>query len=349
KEKNVVREIYTKPETFRTLLHLLNEISLDIKSMNSQMRDNSISQEDLRYRLGNLHSLKGTSYFLNLDELGKAAHQMETLIVRLKENSASPNLLMIEYEKKREALEHHMNYVNSILEGMSDETRKRLTAELILSKEETANLESTLKTQPKALSILLKAKKVSSQRLVEGWKEELERICQNLPKRIVFRNIGEPISLPGDLFSKLKAPMIHLLRNCAEHGIESINERKKNKKPSAGLISFSAEYANGQYALHVQDNGRGVSKIHVISKAEEVIKKGSDLSPTIERLLNENKILAILFLPGFSTKEKTTELSGRGVGLDVVQRAVSEAGGKIFMKTVPGKGTKFTMTFPGVP
>ncbi len=346
KEKNVIKEIYTKPETFRMLLRLLTIIQTDLDAAKKAIANNTVPKEKLRNWLGNLHSLKGTSYFIKLDEMGVASHQLENIFTRINNGEEPVINFYTEFLLKKTDLETQISYVDHILSGMSEETRKRLTAELVFSNDEAEALENLLKKSPQAMDLLLKAKMVSSQKLVEGWKDELERISQNLSKKIIFRTIGEPVSIPGRLFNILKVPMVHLLRNCAEHGIESIKERKKVGKPSVGLISFQAEKTAKQYNLYIQDNGKGISKNDIIAKAKEMIKRSSDLEPRIVRLLEEDRLLAILFLPGFSTTDKITDLSGRGVGLDVVQRAASEAGGKIVMKTVPGKGTKFTLSFP---
>ncbi len=347
KEKNVIKEIYSKPETFRTLLALLEDIKNDLKSAEFALERGHVSREDARVWMGRMHSLKGTSHFLNLTELGNSAHEIENVLTRLNgETVYGEKTLLPDFLAKRSALETQFEYVDSILVGMGEETRKRLTAELVMSRDETEILENTLESDSSAYHILQKAKKIPSQKLVEGWKDELARICQNLSKKIVFRIIGESIPIPGNVYNKLKIPLVHLLRNCSEHGIESISDRKKAGKPPAGLISFKAELSDSGFNIHIQDNGRGISRDQILNKAKAVSAENPALSPQIERLISENRYLAILFLPGFSTSHQISQLSGRGVGLDVVQRAAAEAGGHISMKTIPGKGTKFTLNFP---
>jgi len=346
KEKSIIKEIYTKPETFRTLLMLLEDINRDLQLANEAVSSQNLSKEDTRIWFGHMHSLKGTSHFLRLDELGSAAHQMENVYTRFNEGNQDYNELRNFFEEGTSNLNKQIEYINDILLGMSEQTRKRLTAELVMSKEETENLEKVLDKNSPAMEILLKAKKIPSHKLVEGWKEELERICQNLSKKIIFRVMGESIPLPGNIYDTMKAPLIHLLRNCAEHGIETIEERKRSGKPSVGLITFSADLSDDLYSIHIQDNGRGISRDEILRKAKQVSQNDPSLGQTIEQLIRENRLLAILYLPGFSTSEKITELSGRGVGLDVVQRSTVEANGSISMKTIPGKGTKFTLCFP---
>jgi CRP-like cAMP-binding protein/signal transduction histidine kinase len=346
KEKSIVGEIYTKPETFRTLLGLINEIEVNLGIAETDMATGKIKKEDARIWLGNLHSLKGTSHFLKLTELGQAAHRLENLFSQNLDSEKVEEKSLLELKAGKQELIDQIDYVNTLLVNMGEETRKRMTADLVMSKAETEALENVLEKDGRAYRMLQKARKIPSQKLVEGWKDELERISQRLSKKIIFRVIGESIPIPGTVFNALKIPLVHLLRNCAEHGIESIADRKRGGKPSIGLITFQAELAEDCYYLHIQDNGRGISKDLVYSKALQVAKHNETLRPRIKALLNENRPLAILFLPGFSTSEKITELSGRGVGLDVVQRAASEVEGTISMKSIPGKGTKFTLTFP---
>ncbi len=349
KEKSIIKEIYTKPETFRTLLTLLEDIDLDLQRANTAISSQDLSKEETRIWFGHMHSLKGTSHFLQLDELGSAAHQMENVFTRFKEENPDYNDIRNFFIDGMSNLNKQISYINDILLGMSEQTRKRLTAELVMSKEETETLENALEKDSPAMDILLKAKKIPSHKLVEGWKDELKRICQNLSKKIIFRVMGESIPLPGNIYDTIKAPLVHLLRNCAEHGIETIEERKRSGKPSVGLITFNAELSDDQYSISIQDNGRGISKDQILHKAKQVSQKDGELKQIIEQLIKENRLLAILYLPGFSTSEKVTELSGRGVGLDVVQRSTVEANGSISMKTIPGKGTKFTLSFPRQP
>lgn len=346
KEKKVIGEIYTKPETFRTLLNLISEIRDNLVAAETAFQTQKIKKEDCRIWLGNMHSLKGTAYFLQLNEIGEAAHQVEDVLSALTTAEASVSLDVKEFKSSVSNLERHLSYVDQVLTNMGEETRKRMTAEVVMSQQETDYLEKALVHDSHAFSILQKARKIPSQKLVEGWKQELERLCIRLSKKAIFRTHGESIPIPGNIFKALKVPLLHILRNCAEHGIESNEERKKIGKPSVGLISFKAELSETQYLIHIQDNGRGIDKNKVKEKAHAVSIQKPILKPQIDSLLAENKVFAILFLPGFSTSDEITDISGRGVGLDVVQKAVISLGGTISMKSLPGKGTKFTLCFP---
>lgn len=346
KEKEIIGEIYTKPETFRTLLSLISQVKGDLAEAEKEIAARSIKKEACRQWLGNMHSLKGTSHFLKLSELGDAAHFIENALSEMSSADTLTEKTIEDYHQGRTALNQQLGYVDMLLDNMGEETKKRMTADIIMSREETEELERSLEKGSKALEIVQRATKVSSHKLVEGWKEDLERISARISKKILFRIIGEPVPIPGNVFNELKIPLVHILRNCAEHGIETAEERKAAGKPSVGLITFKAELTEQEYLLHIQDNGRGIFKDRVIEKARMVARHSEDLKPKIEELLDENRILAILFLPGFSTSEKVTELSGRGVGLDVVQKAVAKVHGMVTMKSIPKKGTKFTLSFP---
>lgn len=346
KEKSIITEIYTKPETFRILLELLNNVKNDLAEAENALMAGEVSRENIRNWMGHLHSLKGTSRFLELEELGEAAHRMEDILTEISSGKKAPRESLESFKSAKAEIKAGMDHVSQILVGMGEETRKRLTAEVIFSRNEIDALETLVPRSSKAYRIIQKAKKIPSQKLVEGWKDELERISQALSKKVIFRVMGESVPLPGNVYNIMKAPLVHLLRNCAEHGIETTEQRRKAGKPSVGLITFSAEVTEDAIRLQIQDNGKGIDKEKILRKANQLKEKDKLLRPKIDQLISENRYLAMLFLPGFSTSENVTDLSGRGVGLDVVQRAATEAGGSISMKTVPGKGTKFILAFP---
>ena len=161
-----------------------------------------------------------------------------------------------------------------------------------------------------------------------------------LAKQIRVLNSGERTEMDKALLEKIADPLLHLVRNCVDHGIESPAVRVAAGKPAEGEIRLYAAHRGGSVTIEVSDDGKGLDTQRILAKAI-----GLGLVPANAKLTPE-QITNLVFLPGFSTAEVTTELSGRGVGMDVVRRKVLELGGTIDISSQPGRGTRFTMSLP---
>src|SRR4029079_13001598 len=145
-----------------------------------------------------------------------------------------------------------------------------------------------------------------------------------------------------DILDGLEAPLNHLIRNALDHGLETPEERKAMGKNPAGTIRLEARHRAGMLQIVLGDDGRGIDLERLRAK---VVEKGLTTAAMAGRL-SEAELLDFLFLPGFSTKEKVTEISGRGVGLDVVQSMLQAVRGSVRVTTQPGKGTRFILQLP---
>jgi two-component system chemotaxis sensor kinase CheA len=158
-------------------------------------------------------------------------------------------------------------------------------------------------------------------------------------KKIQLATAGLETELDKVLAERLREPLVHLIRNAIDHGIELPSERQALGKPSTGLISMNAFQETGCIVIEVQDDGRGISRERVLRRAVErgLIRpfETADRDP-----------LALIFEPGFSTMEEATMLSGRGVGMDVVKRTIEELRGKIEVRSTEGQGTTFQLRLP---
>ncbi len=167
-------------------------------------------------------------------------------------------------------------------------------------------------------------------------------IAQELGKQIDFKIIGGEIELDRPILEGIKAPLIHLLRNAIDHGIETPQERIISDKPEIAQLTIEVVKANDRILITVSDDGRG---INVNTIADQAIKK--NLLPQHEiAALSETEILDLIFRPGFSSKEIITDISGRGVGLDVVLSNVRNLKGTVKIETQQGKGTHFIINLP---
>ncbi len=177
---------------------------------------------------------------------------------------------------------------------------------------------------------------------VHGFPRMVRDIARNLGKKIVLRVTGENTKVDRDILARLEAPLTHLLRNACDHGIETPDERTAAGKPQEGVIELGAYHRAGMLIVTVHDDGYGIDIGKIRRK---VVEKGL-VSGQMAESLTEPELMDFLFLPGFSTAGRVTEVSGRGVGLDVVMSMVQEVRGAVSAKTVPGWGTTFNLELP---
>ncbi len=165
-------------------------------------------------------------------------------------------------------------------------------------------------------------------------------LAQRLGKHVELKLTGEQTELDKTVLEKIGDPLVHLVRNSIDHGIESPEVRAAAGKPAFGTIHLDACHRGGNIAVEVTDDGAGLDKDRILAKARSRGLVGPN------DLLSDEQINELIFVPGFSTAEKTTDVSGRGVGMDVVRRNVKELGGKIELRTERGKGSRFIITLP---
>lgn len=167
-------------------------------------------------------------------------------------------------------------------------------------------------------------------------------IARELGKQVRIDIVGERTQVDRDILERLEAPIGHLLRNALDHGLETAEERIATGKPAEGTIRVEARHQAGVLQIIVADDGRGID-IERIRQA--VVRRGLASDETAARL-SESELLEFPFLPGFTLKESVTEISGRGVGLDVVQDMVRQVRGRVRIVSRPGEGTQFRLELP---
>ena len=177
---------------------------------------------------------------------------------------------------------------------------------------------------------------------VRGFPRLVRELARNLGKEVRFEVRGEATGVDRDILDKLEAPLNHLIRNALDHAIELPDVRRRAGKDPVGTIRLEARHSAGMLQIAVIDDGRG---IEVDGLRDKVVERGLATELMAARL-TEAELLEFLFLPGFSTKEAVTEISGRGVGLDVVQDMVRTVGGIVRIGSKAGRGTKFTLQLP---
>ena len=161
-------------------------------------------------------------------------------------------------------------------------------------------------------------------------------------KKINLVFAGEETELDKTVIDEIGEPLLHLIRNAVDHGIETQAERHATGKPAVATLRLSACHESSNIVISVADDGRGMSaeKIKASAIAKGLLEKGE------AEVLNEQEAFQLVFMPGFSTSSEVTETSGRGIGLDVVQKTVSSLNGTIDIKSSSGQGTQFTIKLP---
>ena len=165
-------------------------------------------------------------------------------------------------------------------------------------------------------------------------------LAQKLGKQIELKMTGEQTELDKTVLEKIGDPLVHLVRNSVDHGVEAPAARLAAGKSAHGTVYLDASHRGGNIAVEVSDDGAGLDKDRIQAKARErgLIGAGD--------VLSDEQIYELIFLPGFSTAEKTTDVSGRGVGMDVVRRNIKSLGGKINISSERGRGSRFVITLP---
>lgn len=159
-------------------------------------------------------------------------------------------------------------------------------------------------------------------------------------KDVVFKVEGEDTEFDKEIVYRLFEPLMHLLRNAVDHGLESKEERLRNKKSSQCEIILNVEQSNGEVKIQVKDDGRGLNAQRIREKA---IAKGLLAK---DAQISDQELYQFLLMPGFSTKEEISEISGRGVGLDVVKQMINSSNGRLAIQSEAGKGTSFILYLP---
>jgi two-component system sensor histidine kinase and response regulator WspE len=178
--------------------------------------------------------------------------------------------------------------------------------------------------------------------VLSGQVRMVRDLGRSLGKQVRLEIEGEKTQVDRDVLEKLEAPLTHLLRNAVDHGIEMPEQRLSAGKPAEGLIRLRASHQAGLLVLELSDDGGGVDLERV---RRTIVERGLSPEQTAASL-SEEELLAFLFLPGFSLRDKVTEVSGRGVGLDAVQHMVRQLRGAVVLEQTAGEGSRFHLEVP---
>jgi chemosensory pili system protein ChpA (sensor histidine kinase/response regulator) len=187
---------------------------------------------------------------------------------------------------------------------------------------------------------LLGVRMLPFRQIVDRMQRIVRQTARELKKSVDLVIAGEDIEIDRSVLDKLGAPLEHLLRNAVAHGVELPGERKMHGKPQTGIVRLNLSIQNDEIHLTISDDGTGVN----LNKVKEIAIKNKLLAADAE--VNEQALLSVIFEPGFSTSDKISQISGRGVGLDVVRNDISSLGGRVDLTSEYGKGAVFNIYLP---
>ncbi|WP_455235335.1 hybrid sensor histidine kinase/response regulator [Thiogranum longum] len=178
--------------------------------------------------------------------------------------------------------------------------------------------------------------------VTRGFPRMVRDVARQLGKSVELKIEGLTTQVDRDVLERIEAPLNHLLRNALDHGIETPEQRRQAGKPEQATLRLAAVHSSGMLSIRVEDDGRGVDSDELRGR---IVSKGM-VNETMAAELSEAELLEFLFLPGFSTRNEVTEISGRGVGLDVVHSTVQQMRGMVRATSEPGQGTVFHLQLP---
>jgi len=219
------------------------------------------------------------------------------------------------------------------LEELAGEIRNAALSETV---EHMARVSSDLQ------NIVLKLRMVPVETVFNRFPRMVRDLAKSMNKKLELIITGADTELDRTVIDEIGDPLVHLLRNSVDHGIESPEERIKTGKSETGTIHLRAYHSGNHVFIEIQDDGRGIDRGKVLDKA---LKNGL-VSPDKAETLTDEEVFQFLFASGISTAEQVSDISGRGVGLDVVKNKIESLGGRVQVVSAPGTGTTFSVQLP---
>jgi len=178
--------------------------------------------------------------------------------------------------------------------------------------------------------------------LAQGFKRLVRDLGKKLDKEVTLEIYGNEVGVDRDILERLNAPLTHLIQNAVDHGIDSREERVLANKPVSGTIKLLAQHGGGLLSIVVEDDGRGID----LERLRQVVVERNLVSEAVAISLQEQELLEFLFLPSFTMSKQLSNISGRGVGLNLVRHTLQEVRGSVLVSSHAGKGTRFEITLP---
>lgn len=249
--------------------------------------------------------------------------------------SAAPRTIRVDIDR----LDSLMNLFSELL--ISRARLEQLASE-IRRNDLTETVEQMSRVSADLQNIVLKLRMVPVETVFNRFPRMVRDLAKSLNKKVDFIITGAETELDRTVVEEIGDPLVHLLRNALDHGLEPAAERVAAGKPETGKVHLRAFHSGNHVIIEIEDDGRGIQREKVLQKA---IQNGLVTPEEAERM-SDGDAYQLLFASGFSTAEKVSDISGRGVGLDVVKAKIEALGGRVTVHSTPGAGTRFTVQLP---
>ncbi|MBU2511952.1 hypothetical protein KJ966_11490 [bacterium] len=315
-----------------------------------QLISSNASETEFTKLLMTLHTVKGNSNTYHLNAIALESHRLESLIEEIQKENRNLN------NTEKEIIKNGIINLETCLNKSLNELAEIIPPEELLSDERYFRIaETKIKTLKEELKQVIKQdhdadfeeifNRFRKQPISNAFRTlatAANKLAKQLSKVVAIEFNGLLVEISYDRYRQLFEELVHVMQNSIDHGIESPDIRVKKGKPDFGRLFFSASIKNGIFTISMADDGCGIDIKALKSK---ILEKKLATEQDLEVLSNE-KIMQFIFKPGFSTKDDTTQISGRGYGLAAVQEAVNQLGGNIHVYSEPEKGTVFEITTP---
>jgi two-component system chemotaxis sensor kinase CheA len=233
-----------------------------------------------------------------------------------------------------------INLVGELVINQAMLTQRVLHSSHVRDREVTSSLEELERLTREIQESVMAIRAQPVRPLFQRMSRIVREVADATGKDVRLRTEGEATEVDKTVVELLADPLTHMIRNAVDHGLESPDQRSAAGKPPEGTVRLAAAHRSGRVIIEVSDDGQGINRPRVLQKA---IANG--LVPP-DAQLSDSEIDNLLFLPGFSTASAVSNISGRGVGMDVVKRSIQALGGRISISSAPGKGSTFTLSLP---
>ncbi len=308
--ENLFRIIHVDPVMMR---EFIMDTEAELDEVNELMRVENVNRATILESLFlSAHAIKGNALLLGLDEFGAMVHDYESSIKALREKGS----------EWRDMLQ--------LTIGLGDIRNEVEDLKALITKIVTFQMASKVSGLADASLLQFTMEKFIGK----------ESSRTGIPAKVVFDGLGRD-SIPEEHRKLVKDIVVQFARNSFAHGFESDAERKLSGKPAQGTIKLSLDWKDDHYVLHYRDDGKGIDTDKIRAKAQTLPEFAGRAAT-----LDEKDIVKLIFMPGFSTADTLNSSAGRGVGMALVRTRVAEAGGKIAMRTNPGKYLEWVITLP---
>jgi two-component system, chemotaxis family, sensor kinase CheA len=279
----------------------------------------------------------------DLSELAECALPKERTRAECEKNSKSATTIRVDHEK----LDHLMNLIGELI---INRNRFSLLARSLQGEEGlqdvaqqlTETTYSMARISDELQDTIMKVRMVPVRTVFSRFPRLVRDLSRKSCKEVELVTEGEETELDKSVVEEIGDPLVHLIRNSVDHGIEEGGLRAETGKPAVGRVWLRAFHKGNSVIIEVEDDGRGVDPARMRAKA---VEKGI-VSEDEARSMDDQQAVELIFAPGFSTAERITDISGRGVGMDVVRNNIKNLKGSVTVHSVVGKGTKFTLSLP---